>query len=98
MKRTFGSAALSLGLLAVTATAQDLMHGVDLASPDMVSAEMTRGQVEVALARATRYAGRFHWKAIVQLGPFPARPFRRDSSRGPAHEACRRESRWSPTK
>src|SRR3954454_17039364 len=56
MKRTFGSAALSLGLLAVTAMAQDMMRGFDLSSADMVSAEMTRGQVEGALAIATANA------------------------------------------
>src|ERR1700704_4452868 len=55
MKRTFGSAALSLGLLAV-AMAQDMMRGVDLSSADMVSAEMTRGQVEGALAITTANA------------------------------------------
>jgi uncharacterized protein YjbI with pentapeptide repeats len=53
MKRTFGAAALGLGLLAVTATAQDMMRHVDLTSPDMVSAEMTRADVEAALAAAT---------------------------------------------
>ena len=56
MKRTFGSAALSLGLLAVTAMAQDMMRGVDLSSADMVSSEMTRGQVEGALAITTANA------------------------------------------
>jgi hypothetical protein len=53
MKRTFGAAALGLGLLAVTATAQDMMRHVDLTSPDMVSADMTRADVEAALAAAT---------------------------------------------
>jgi hypothetical protein len=48
MKRTFGTAAL--GLLAVTAAAQDMMRDVDLSSPDMVSAEMTRGGREVRRA------------------------------------------------
>src|ERR1700682_2413561 len=55
MRRMFGGAALCLGL-AVTATAQDMMRGVDLSSPDMVSAEMTRTQVESALAMATAAA------------------------------------------
>jgi len=53
MKRTFGAAALGLGLLAATAQAQDMMRDVDLSSPDMVSAEMTRAEVEAALAAAT---------------------------------------------
>ncbi len=53
MKRAFGGAALSLGLLAVTAMAQDMMRGVDLSSPDMVSAEMTRAEVEAALIMAS---------------------------------------------
>ena len=53
MKRTIGTAALGLGLLIMTATAQDMMRDVDLSSPDMVSAEMTRGEVEAALAVAT---------------------------------------------
>src|ERR1700682_2811720 len=56
MKRAFGGAVLSLGLLAVTATAQDMMRGVDLSSSDMVSAEMTRAQGEGALAMATAAA------------------------------------------
>ena len=53
MKRTIGTAALGLGLLVMTAAAQDMMRGVDLSSPDMVSAEMTRGEVEAALTMAT---------------------------------------------
>ncbi len=53
MKRALGGAALSLGLLAVTAMAQDMMRGVDLSSPDMVSAEMTRAEVEAALIMAS---------------------------------------------
>jgi uncharacterized protein YjbI with pentapeptide repeats len=53
MKRTFGAAALGLGLLAATAQAQDMMRDVDLSSPDMVSAETTRAEVEAALATAT---------------------------------------------
>src|SRR5665647_1905033 len=56
MKRMFAGAALGFGLLAMTATAQDMMRGVDLSSPDMVSAEMTRGQVEAVLAKATASA------------------------------------------
>ena len=53
MKLTIGTAAFGLGLLAVTATAQDMMRHLDLSSPDMVSAEMTRVEVEAALAMAT---------------------------------------------
>jgi len=53
MKRTFGAVALGLGLLVMTATAQDMMRYVDLSSPDMVSAEMTRGEVEAVLTMAT---------------------------------------------
>ena len=56
MRRTLGGAAFSFSLLAVTATAQDMMSGVDLSSPDMVSAEMTRGEVEGALAMTTANA------------------------------------------
>src|SRR5258705_872140 len=53
MKRTIGTAMFGLGLIAITATAQDMMRHVDLSSPDMVSAEMTRGEVEAALSAAT---------------------------------------------
>ena len=53
MRYSIGSAALGLGLLAVTASAQDMMRHLDLSSPDMVSAEMTRMEVEAALAKAT---------------------------------------------
>ena len=53
MKRMFRAAALGLSLLAVTATAQNMMRHVDRSSPDMVSAEMTRAEVEAALAAAT---------------------------------------------
>ena len=52
MKRTVGAVALSLGVIAMTAMAQDMMRGVDLSSPDMVSAQMTRGDIEAALATA----------------------------------------------
>ena len=47
MKRMFVVAALGLVFL-TAAQAQDMMRGVDLSSPDMVSAEMTRAQVEAA--------------------------------------------------
>jgi uncharacterized protein YjbI with pentapeptide repeats len=53
MKRTVGTVALSLGLIAMTAMAQDMMRGVDLSSPDIVSAEMTRGDTAAALTTAT---------------------------------------------
>ena len=56
MKRAIGTAALGLALATMTATAQDMMRHVDLSSPDMVSAEMTRGEVETALAAATAAA------------------------------------------
>ena len=46
MKLTLGGAALGLGCFALTAMAQDMMRGLDLSSPDMVSAEMTREQVQ----------------------------------------------------
>ena len=35
------------------AMAQDMIRGVDLSSPDMVPAEITRGDIEAALATAT---------------------------------------------
>ena len=56
MKRMIATAALGLGLVTTTATAQDMMRDVDLSSPGMVSAEMTRGEVEAALAAATNAA------------------------------------------
>src|SRR4051812_29397353 len=56
MKLTIGAAAIGIGLVAVTATAQDMMRGLDLSSPDMVSAEMTREQVQNMLASATATA------------------------------------------
>ena len=56
MKRSIGTAALGLVLVTMTATAQDMMRHIDLSSPDMVSAEMTRGEVEAALAAATATA------------------------------------------
>jgi hypothetical protein len=72
MKRTFGAAALGLGLLAVTATAQDMMRHVDLTSPDMVSADMTRADVEAALAAATVAApADFTGKRLSSLDPKP---------------------------
>ena len=92
MKRTFAGAALSLDLLAGT---QDTMYGVDLSSP--VSAEMTRAQIEIVLARAT---------AAMPADSTGKRLSNLDLSRldlsgailrGP-DEACRREIRWSPTK
>ena len=46
MKNPIVIAALGLALVTVTATAQDMMRHVDLSSPDMVSAEMTRAEVE----------------------------------------------------
>jgi hypothetical protein len=78
MKRTFCPAALALGLFAVTATAQDMMRHVDLSSPDMVSAEMTRAEVEAAFSHACR----FHRQESIQPRPVRARSVRRDLSRG----------------
>ena len=46
-------AALALFGLSGGAAAQDMMRHVDLTSPDMVAAEMTRAQVQAALAEAT---------------------------------------------
>ena len=46
MKRSIVTAALGLALVTMTATAQDMMRHIDLSSPDMVSAELTRGEVE----------------------------------------------------
>ena len=56
MKLTLAGAAVALALLAVTTTAQDMMRGLNLSSPDMVSAEMTREQVQDVLASATATA------------------------------------------
>jgi len=67
MKHILAGAALSLGLLTVTATAQDMMRGVDLSSPDMVSAEMTRTQVEAAIATATAAPADFTGKRLSNL-------------------------------
>ena len=45
--------ALAFAVAAIfTAGAQDPMRGLDLTSPDMTTAEMTRGQVEAALKAA----------------------------------------------
>jgi hypothetical protein len=43
----------SAELTIMAAMAQDMMRGVDLSSPDMVSAETTRGEIEAALTAAT---------------------------------------------
>src|SRR5437660_11889518 len=54
MKRAMGTAMLCFGLAATTAAlAQDMMRYIDLSSPEMTSAEMTRGDVETALNKAT---------------------------------------------
>src|SRR5262245_57220143 len=52
MKRAIGTAMLCFGL-AAAAPAQDMMRYIDLSSPEMTSAEMTRGDVETALDKAT---------------------------------------------
>ena len=49
VKRAIGTAVFGLGLAAMTAVAQDMMRYIDLSAPEMVSAEMTRGDVERAL-------------------------------------------------
>jgi hypothetical protein len=46
------AAAFALCGLSGAAAAQDMMRHVDLTSSDMVEAEMTRAQVETALAAA----------------------------------------------
>ena len=56
MRRSVMTAAVGLALVAGTAAAQDMMRHVDLSSPDMVSAEMTRGDVEAAMRAATAAA------------------------------------------
>src|SRR5438309_11337905 len=54
MKRAIGTAMLCFGLAATAAAlAQDMMRYIDLSSPEMTSAEMTRGDVETALNKAT---------------------------------------------
>ena len=80
MKRILVGATLGLALLTVTAMAQDMMRGVDLSSPDMVSAEMTRTQVETSDRDGNRCAGRFHREEIVQSRPVRARPISCDLS------------------
>jgi len=50
MRQAFAAAVLSLSLFAAVATAQDMMRHVDLSSPDMIAAEMTRAEVEAAAA------------------------------------------------
>jgi hypothetical protein len=52
MIRSIVTAAIGLALATMTAMAQDMMRHIDLSSPDMVSAEMTREEVEAALAAA----------------------------------------------
>ena len=47
------TAAIGLALATMTAMAQDMMRHIDLSSPDMISAEMTRQEVEAALAAAS---------------------------------------------
>ena len=49
VKRAIGTAVFGLGLAAMSAVAQDMMRYIDLSAPEMVSAEMTRGDVERAL-------------------------------------------------
>src|SRR5215831_18142220 len=56
MKRTIALTTLGLTLVAFAASAQDMMRDVDLTSPAMVSAEMTRPEVEAVLAKASATA------------------------------------------
>src|SRR2546426_1098786 len=78
MKRAIGIATFGLGLIAMTATAQDMMRHVDLSSPDMVAAEMTRGDIEAGLAAATMSGDdRSTWRimtcavAVMAMRPRP---------------------------
>jgi len=86
MQRTFAVAALGLGLLIARAQAQtlaqDMMRDIDLSSPDMVAAEMTRAEVEATLSAATVCRTRgFHRQEAVWPQPLRTRPDRRDLSR-----------------
>ncbi|MAP19239.1 MAG: hypothetical protein CL626_09520 [Aurantimonas sp.] len=47
---------LAVSLLVVPASGQDMMRGLDLTSPRMTAAAMTRAEVEALLARATNAA------------------------------------------
>ena len=53
MKRTIALMTLGFALLATTARAQDMLRDLDLTSPAMVSAEMSRQEVEAMLANAS---------------------------------------------
>jgi len=53
MKRMVALMTLGLALVATMASAQDMMRDVDLTSPAMVSAEMSRQEVEAILAKAS---------------------------------------------
>ncbi len=82
-ERSIGIAALGLALVTVTATAQDMMRHVDLSSPDMVSAEMTRGRGRGCARRGDRRRARgFHRKEIIRPRPLRAQFVRRDFPRG----------------
>src|ERR1700756_2857765 len=67
MKHILPGAALGLGLLALTATAQDMMRGVDLSSPDRVRAKMPRPRVEPAIATAPAAPADFTGKRLSNL-------------------------------
>jgi uncharacterized protein YjbI with pentapeptide repeats len=56
VKHAVGAMVVGLSLLAITATAQEMMRSLDLTSADMVSAEMTRAQVQDVLAGASATA------------------------------------------
>lgn len=65
-----GIVALASGM---PAAAQGMMQHVDLASPEMASAEMTRADVEAVIASATsRQPADFTGKKLSGLATFPA--------------------------
>ena len=75
MKRAIATITLGLGLVAMTATAQDMMRDVDLSSPDMVSAEMTRAEVEAVLAATTATAPPISLESGCPASTFPVSTF-----------------------
>src|SRR6266571_2785417 len=53
MRRTVALTMLGFALVVTMASAQDMMRDVDLTSPAMVTAEMSRQEVEAVLAKAS---------------------------------------------